>query len=380
MNKWLLLAAGTVVVILGTEGAAAETRMIGDVRGGLYVYHTDNRDGTETRDEDLRVRLRAGVETDFSAQWRGTVRLAGHYSDEMVEKRFSLHSTNESRPFGQSTFDMLNIRYALTKSASVTVGRMQTKFELEGVPKKSLDRNDSPNVDIDFTDGVHAVYGFESGWKAHLILQRNPSLSKSQLSLAANIVRGPLDFTDGSSRVTTFAALENKTKSGVFVQRGVDITYIQDALLVTGSASGGRDDYLAIVGRTALAWPMGPGKEHFLLGLEAGYAPNTHRASAVSLAGSDDVKGYAWQASFNLMEFAPRHNIGLVWGEAQAGWLISPDFRENERLIEVRHQYVFNKQLSLESRIRQRKELEKLTTAIRERDDRDLYVRLTYKF
>ena len=46
----------------------------------------------------------------------------------------------------------------------------------------------------------------------------------------------------------------------------------------------------------------------------------------------------------------------------------------------MRHQYVFSKKLSMESRVRQREELEKQTTAVRVRDDRDLYVRLTYKF
>lgn len=34
----------------------------------------------------------------------------------------------------------------------------------------------------------------------------------------------------------------------------------------------------------------------------------------------------------------------------------------------------------MESRIRQREELEPQTTAMRTRDDRDLYLRLTYKF
>ena len=380
MKKATYLAAVAVAAISGVMDARGETSVIGDVRGGGYVIRTDNRDGTETKEEDLRVRVRAGLESRFNEQWQGTARFAGHYADEMTETRFSFHSTNESRPFGQSTFDMLNVRYAPSKNLSITAGRMQTKFELDGVAKKSLDRNDSPSTDIDFTDGVHATYGFDSGWKAHLILQHNPNLTKSQLSLAPNILRGPLDFTDSQSRLTTFVALESKTRNGAFVQRGLDITYIPDALLVTGSASGGREDYVAVVGRTALAWPMGTGKQQFLLGLEAGYAPNTQRASAVSLTGTGEVKGYAWQTSFNLMEFAPGHSVGLVWGEAQAGWLVSPDFRENERLFEVRHQYVFTKQLSMESRIRQRQELEQLTTAVRKRDDKDLYIRLTYKF
>jgi len=212
------------------------------------------------------------------------------------------------------------------------------------------------------------------------LLQRNPDIARSELGVAPNVVRGPLDFTDDSSRATTFMALENKTKSGPVMQRSLDLTLIPNALLVTGGSTGARENYLALVARTALAWPMGAGKQQFLLGAEIGYAPNTHMASAVKLPGSDDVKGYAWQTSLNLMEFAPGQSVALVWGEAQAGWLISPDFRENERLVELRHRFVFTKQLSMESRIRQRQELEQLTTAIRKRDARDLYMRLSYKF
>ena len=380
MKQWTCLIAGAVAAITMAASAQGEVRVVGDVRGGVFASRNDNRNGTETDADDVRIRLRLSLEAKFYEQWQGTVRLAGHYSDEMDNHRFSFQPRNEARPFGNSTVDMFNIRYSPSDAASITVGRMQTKFELNGVAKKSLDRNDSPNVDIDYTDGVYATYKFESGWKAHLIEQYYPDLNKNQLGLAPNVVRGPLDFMDSGARVGTFFAFENNTKSGPFVQRVVDLSYLPDALLETGSTAGGRGDYIAVVGRTALAWPLGSGKQRFLLGLEAGYAPNTPLASAMKLPGSDNVNGYAWQTSFNFMEFAAGHSIGLVLGEAQAGWLISPDFRENERLIELRHQYVFSKKLSMESRVRQREELEKQTTAVRVRDDRDLYVRLTYKF
>jgi hypothetical protein len=380
MKKLAYLAVGTLVMGACAANAEMETQIMGDARGGVYVSHTDNRDGSETKVQDVRARLRAGLNTQFSSHWQSTVRLAGHYDDEMEEMHFSFQTTNESRPFGQSTFDMFNIRYSPSRDLGITVGRMQTKFELTGVAKKSLDRNDSPNVDIDFTDGLHATYALASGWKTHLILQYNPDISRSELGIAPNVVRGPLDFTEAGSRATTFIALENNTRSGPVVQRAVDLTMIPDALLLSGSATGPRENYLALVARTALAWPMGAGKQQFLLGAEIGYAPNTHMASAVNLPDSGNVRGYAWQTSLNLMDFAPGHGVALVWGEAQPGWLVSPDFRENERLVELRHRYVVTRKLSMESRIRQREELEQLTTAVRKRKAQDLYVRLSYKF
>ncbi|NOY62155.1 MAG: hypothetical protein GXP10_03180, partial [Gammaproteobacteria bacterium] len=68
----------------------------------------------------------------------------------------------------------LYIDYRASTQSSVRVGRMQTKFELAGVAKKSLDRNDSPNTDITWTDGVYAKHKLSDSWTAHAILQYSP--------------------------------------------------------------------------------------------------------------------------------------------------------------------------------------------------------------
>jgi len=373
-NKIRLMFVSTVLgATPAVVQAEVETKLIGDLRGGYYAFRTENRDGSITRDNDARFRIRAGVHAAFSDSWSANVRFAGHYSDEQQQTRFSLHDYNDSRQFGESTLDMANAVYRPNQQWSVTLGRMQTKFELLGVAKKSLDRNDSPNVDIDFTDGVHAVRNSDSGWKTHMILQHNPEEGST------NVTRGPLNFVDSGTRVTAFLGVENKKPKGAFVQRGVDITLIPDALLVNGSTSGPRDDYIGIVGRVALQWPLGGSGTRFLWGGELGYAPNVPQKSALKIGGTEDVNDTAWQTSFNLMDFKPRHSIGLVLGKAGGGWLISPDFRENERLMEIRYKWVINKKLSMESRVRNRKESEQQTNALQKRDSDDLYVRLTYK-
>jgi hypothetical protein len=322
----------------------------------------------------VRARLRVDVQGAFSAQWRGTLRAAGHYSDEQTSARFTLHEYNDSRAFGRSTFDMANVQYTPDPKWAFTFGRMQTKFELEGVAKKSLDRNDSPNIDIDFTDGFQVVRKMDGGWQIYGILQHNPDRGST------NVTRRPLDYTDNSTRQTLFIALQNKAATGAFVQRSIDLTVIPDALLVTGAATGPREDYYGLVGRMALRWPEVDRGTRFLWGLEVGYAPNTPQQSALKLGGVERADGMAWQTSFNLLDILPNHSIGLVLGKADAGWLISPDFRENDRLAEIRYQWKINKSFSLESRLRERIELDKQTTAARRRDDTDYYLRLTYKF
>ena len=374
----MLVVAGAwcVTALAPVLGAPAsdDVTVIGDVRGGVYGSHTENRNGSVTDERDVRARLRVGVQGAFSEQWRGTVRFAGHYSDEQTSTRFSLHDYNDSRAFGQSTLDMANVEYAPDQKWALTFGRMQTKFTLEGVAKKSLDRNDSPSVDIDFTDGLQVVRKMDGGWRLYGIVQHNPDRGST------NVTRRPLDYTDNSTRQTLFIALQNKQAAGSFVQRGVDLTVIPDALLVTGEASGPREDYYGLVGRVALRWPEVDRGTRFLWGLEAGYAPNTPQQSALKLGGIERARGMAWQTSFNLLDIQPNHSIGLVLGEADSGWLLSPDFRENERLAEIRYQWKISKDLSLESRVRERVELDKQTTATRRREGTDYYVRLTYKF
>lgn len=372
----VVFGAGFLAVPLSVQGEPynAEVKVIGDVRGGLFGSHTENRNASVNDERDVRARLRVGVQAPFGEQWRGTARFAGHYSDEQDDTRFSLHKYNDSTAFGQSTLDMANVEYTPDKNWALTFGRMQTKFELEGVAKKSLDRNDSPNVDIDFTDGLQVIRKMDGGWRLYGIIQHNPEQGST------NVTRRPLDYSDSSTRQTLFLAFENKQAAGAFLQRGVDLTVIPDALLVTGSASGPREDYYGLVGRMAMRWPEIERGMRFVWGLEAGYAPNTPPQSALKLGGDERADGTAWQTSFNLLDILPNHSIGLVLGEADAGWLISPDFRENERLAEIRYQWKISKVLSLESRVRERVELDKQTTAVQRREATDYYVRLTYKF
>ncbi|MFV1997214.1 MAG: hypothetical protein ACC641_04300 [Acidiferrobacterales bacterium] len=340
----------------------------GDFRAGYYGSETDRRDGTQSSKRSGRARIRYGFNAAINEKWSSQLRFAGHYSTDQTSTGFSFVPYNNSRSFGQSTFDIAQVRYQ-TQKLDIRFGRMQTKFELEGVAKKSLDRNDSPNMDIDFTDGIAVTRKGTSGWDSHFILQNNPAQGST------NVTRGPLDFTVSGTSPTVFVALEKKDKTGPWRQRGIDLTYIPNSLLYDGT---NRSDYIGLVGRAARQWPLAGGSK-FLLGMEAGYAPTTPQKSALGLGGTERAGGLAWQTTFNWLGFAPRQSIGLVLGETQGGWLLSPDFPNNRRLIEVRHRYQFNKKMRLESRIRNRVELEQKTTAVRKQDGSDFYVRFTWK-
>ena len=92
------------------------------------------------------------------------------------------------------------------------------------------------------------------------------------------------------------------------------------------------------------------------------------------------MEGLAWNVVASLMEIRPGHSLGLNYGRTDAGWLLSPQYRENEELLEVRYLWKKSSRLTIEVRARLRKELDRLNTAVRKREEIDGFVRLTWRF
>jgi len=84
----------------------------------------------------------------------------------------------------------------------------------------------------------------------------------------------------------------------------------------------------------------------------------------------------------SLMDFMPTHSIGINYAQTGAGWLISPQFRPNEELLELR--YIWNPGKRywplLEARIRRRGDIEQNVGASQKYEEFDSYIRLTWEF
>jgi hypothetical protein len=221
---------------------------------------------------------------------------------------------------------------------------------------------------------VHLQYRLGPAWRAHLVLQHNHRRGSSTTA------RPPLDFSDDGSRVSMFAGLEASAPSGPLVQRMIGLSWWPSALAVDGIAAPTRKDHVALTARAALAWPAGNGDRRWLFGAEVGHAPTTPRGSVVGTGDPGPAGGNAWQVSANLEHLRPGHHVGVVYGRADAGWLLSPDFRNNDALAEIRYQWQFAPRVSLEARYRWREELEIPLAAAQARVDRDVYLRLSTKF
>ena len=116
------------------------------------------------------------------------------------------------------------------------------------------------------------------------------------------------------------------------------------------------------------------------VGTEVGYAPETPTGAASQLDDPGAVDGLAWEVMASVMNLTPDHSIGLNYGRAGAGWLLSPQFRENDELLEIRYQWRPSHLPLLEARVRWQEDLEHLTGAVRKLDSFDVYLRLTWQF
>jgi len=350
-----------------------------DVRAAYLRQHREKRSGGSSEDDDWRARVRLGARFQSSEEVAFRVRLAGRFSSDQERMRFLLRdyasSVDGLRP-GEITVDEAYLHLDPAGPWAVRVGRLQTKFVLADLTGKSLDRSDSPSNEVSWTDGVHVTFQPEpQSWTYHLIAQHNSGAGPT------NALRPPLGFSESSSRFGFFAAADNTSPWGPVVQRTVDITYLPAALMVGGTPDGDIEEYVAIVARTALAWPVGGPRGHFLIAGEVGYAPNTPQRVALGLPDGDgDTGGLAFQLAATLADLIPGHRIGVVYGQADAGWLISPDFRNNDRLVEGRYQWAIADNHTFEANVRHRQDLIVPASAVQRRKDFDFFFRFTSRF
>lgn len=376
----LLLAVVGAATSLGAVAAPADTvgwKFSGDLRGGYFASERKARDGTQSEQDAFNARLRLAIERPLGDRWSVRTRLAGRFSSEQDGTDLYLRSyapTRTGAAFGDVTLDEAYFAYtAPDDGLKLRVGRFQTAFAVPGVASKGLDRNDSPSTDVNWTDGVHLEIPAAGAWRGHVVGQYRSAKGSGGVAYA------PLDFSDSSSRATMFLGLENKQRWGPITQRMVSLTWMPDSLADRGLSDPSREDYLTVDARVAAEWPLRVDGPRLVAGGEVAYALQTPSKSVVGTGGTGDAGGQAWQMQVSVYDFLPRHHIGVAVGRADAGWLISPDYRPNDSSAEVRYQWQFLPKTSMEARVRERRELDH-PLGTRARVDRDLYVRVSHKF
>ncbi|MCA1780132.1 MAG: hypothetical protein LC637_12340 [Xanthomonadaceae bacterium] len=198
------------------------------------------------------------------------------------------------------------------------------------------------------------------------------------------MLRGPLDFSDSGSRISTWATLENHEGLGPVFLRALTLTWYPDTLAGNGTADPRREDYVAATLKAAAGWAIGDvfsrAATRLVLAGSVGQALNRPSKQTMRLPREGESDGFSWQLGADLVEIFPNHTVGVVTAQADAGWLISNDFRQNDSLAELRWQWQVSKPLLLEFRARWRREIDVLADLADKQRDRDVRLRATWKF
>jgi hypothetical protein len=349
----------------------------GDFRSLFDYIEIDQRNGNSIYEGLVGFRGRLRGVVSFADELHVGARLSAIcFSDGNCDPDFVMDSATPSSNGlngGQITFDEMYVLWARQNSAAIALGRLQTRFVLRGgVFAKSLDRNDSNNVNVTWTDGVQITSREYRGWSSSFVWQRNASDG------TGSIRRGPLDYDNRNARNTYFIGFENLQPSGFIVQRAFDISYLPSALLEDGDPKGDRDDYVAFVGRLVARWPQRQEGIRLRGGFEVGYVPNTASREVTRIG--DSVSGFAWNGVLSLIDFQPGHSIGINYARTGAGWYLSPQYRPNEEQFEIRYAMKLKNWPVFESRIRWREDIDQRVNGAHKRDVLDMNFRLTWKF
>jgi len=354
----------------------------GDLRAMYSSSWRDTRSGEQSDSDTLGGRLRVRLRNDIDANWRVQGRFATSYEDKGNDAEFFIRSARESATSiepGSMTLDELFVQYRSDdRRTEFRVGRMQSSFKLPLITGKSLDRNQASNINVGWTDGFYLGRQLTDGWKATLTGQYNSRDGNG------TVTRGPLAFDDSGSRISAFATLESDTEIGPVFLRALTLTWYPDALAVDGLQSARREDYTAATFKMAAGWDVGPAIGSAgtrLVGAgSVGHAVSRPGNAALGIPESGQADGLGWQLGADLAEIFPRHTVGVVFGQADAGWLISNDYRQNDSLAEIRWSWQVTDPLRLQFRARWRQEQELRDGAVIAQRDRDMRLRATWKF
>lgn len=348
----------------------------GDVRAALALNLKGRQDRTDRTDLLPLARLRGGVTLAATPWVNVTARLATFLNKETDRVGFRLRHRRDIQP-GDLTFDSLFLTIRPYQFMTIKVGRLQTEFELDSVVKDSLSRHDSSGLDVSWTDGIHVIVGKASSMKLHLIGQVNPEEGPTN----GVGTRGPLEFRNGGTRVTYYAALEAPPLKP-FTQLVADLTIIPQALRPQGVDSPVQEDVVALTMRGAADLHFGNEASSFILHpfFELGVMIWTPQEKVLKVSGSGKrADHFAIVTGCDLKQLGPGA-LGFQFGWAQAGYLISPDYPNNAWSSEVRYKLDIATNAIFEIRYRHRQEIDRPNGVLERQTDDNMLARVTIKF
>ncbi|MFU8859262.1 MAG: hypothetical protein ACNA8K_02455 [Cyclonatronaceae bacterium] len=350
--------------------------LTGDIRTGYFGIIGENRDGSSADFHEIRNRSRIGIRYTPHKRVTFQVRYAIRVNSRDLELKPGLHTTepgNGGLLMGEGAFDEGYLHIAFSDRFSTRIGRFQASYAIGGVISNAIIRNDSPNVDVEWTDGALIAFIPATGWNADLVVQWHHKNAPS------NTYRSPMDMDNSDTPFTFFSHIRKSFKDNVIRYAALDVIYSPDALIKT--TAGNRGNYSAAALKTQLGWDLSSSRS-LLWGGEIAYSLNRPDETVVRMGNTDGKKagGLGFQTNLSIQNLLEGHNLGFIAAILEPSLLTSADYWNNTLLFEVRHTYRFTERLSAETRLRYRGDHRQLSGADQKRWQLFPYARLTYRF
>jgi len=351
-------------------------RFIGDIRTGYIGFIGEQRNGEKLSQHEFRNRARIGLEFQLTENIVFNTRYAARISSLDFHFDPGIHTSasgNNGLLMGEGAIDQFFVLMRISDKLSVKAGRFQTSFTLDGNIKNSVMRQDSPNTDIGWTDGLHISAKPTARWTTDLIIQGHFN------NAPTNVFRSPLAPSDSDTPVTLFFNIKKGMNTGPLSSVALSATYSPDALIMY--PDGRRSSYFAASIKPQFQKQFDSGRQ-VLLGTEIAYSFNLPERSLFGFTRSPEsaAGGFGFQAVLTVMELFKNQHIGVMAAMLQPSLLTSSAFWNNLLLFEVRHSMRFSRKLTSDFRLRYRADLEILNPELNRRWQLYPFARLTYNF
>jgi hypothetical protein len=359
-------------ILLNDKGSVQIT---GDIRSGYIGFIGRERNGDRLSQHEFRNRTRIGLSVNVTDK----LTLHSRYAVRVSSMDFHLYpGLNTTSPgnngllMGEGAFDQLYASIQLSDWLLLKAGRFQTSFTLDGVIKNSILRQDSPNTDIGWTDGLYLTSTSPTGWTTDLIMQSH------LLNKPSNVFRYPLEPDHTHIPFTFFSSIKKEVNAGALSSLSLNITYSPDMLLI--DTEGKRRSYVAASIKPQFKKLFNSGRQ-LLWGTEIAYSFNRPDRSVFGFDESPNSTsgGFGFQTVLSVIDLFKNQHVGLMAAALEPSLLTSSAFWNNLMLFEVRHSTTWSSKVSTDIRLRYRSDLESPGGDLNKRRQVYPFARITYK-
>jgi hypothetical protein len=337
-----VLICGLFMLLQTSLNAQAQKKSLLSIYGDVRFSYTGTNASLDNFDNNLLImRLRPGVKYTLNSNHSFSARAAYRVSNEMEELDVTAQAIGGGLSLGQMSFDEFYYQYKIDRFL-LKAGRFQHRNKVYSNAGRSIDRFQSNNVNVHWSDGMYVKKGLTSLWYSEAIFEL---IEEGQLAYPYD---PPLTFGGNEITPGLYLGLSNDERDALnFIQKSFGIQYFYNAYFDGFNNNGNEEytEYLAFTSRGVTDYDGGEllkGGSWRFAG-EIGY----------NIQGPVD-EGTIFNASVGVNSFAKKHNLMIEFTKVGDEWISANVYGPNTDEMEIRYIFKYNSKIKIESRLRVR--------------------------